>query len=452
MSAPDAVARALALAFLAGPWNRGGLVQRGRDVLGARPAWLVPLVRHLLARFPEAPNDAPESLSQTIRRARSFRRGHAPGEPGSRLAKLLVGQPSMGCCRWPVPALAASGDIAAWLGVTTSELDWFADVRGLNAHGSAGPLAHYAFRWMPKPRGGYRLVEAPKRRLKAFQRKLLHEVLDLVPAHAAVHGFVPGRSALTCASAHAARALVLRVDLEEFFPSIGAARIYRAFRGFGYPESVAGLLTGLCTLKVPSSVVEAMPHPSFAERYDAKAIAARARTRRRLRHRHLPQGAPTSPALANLATYRLDVRLAGAARAIGATYTRYADDLTFSGGVEFAPRVERFAALVGAIAIEEGFLVNHHKTRVMRQAQAQRVLGLVTNQRPNVPRVERKRLEAILTNALRHGVESQNRECNPRFLESLRGKVAWVEQVNPAHATKLRALLAACEAARVPEG
>lgn len=452
MSAADAVARALALAFLAGPWNRGDLVQRGGDVLGARPKWLGPLVRHVLARFPNAPNDACEHLSRTIQLARSFRRGHDPGQPRSRLVKLLVGEPSMGPCPWPVPVLTTSVDVAAWLGVTPLELDWFADVRGLNAHGLPGPLAHYAFRWMPKRRGGYRLVEAPKQRLKAFQRKLLHEVLDLVPAHLAVHGFVPGRSALSCASAHAAQAVVLRVDLEDFFPSIGAARIFRVFRGFGYPEKVARVLSGLCTLKLPSSVVDAMPQPSFAERYDSTAIAARARARRRLKHRHLPQGAPTSPALANLAAYRLDVRLDGAARAVGAKYTRYADDLAFSGGVELARRVERFATLVGAIAIEEGFLVNYRKTRVMRRSQAQRLLGLVINQRPNVPRVERKRLEAILTNVLKHGVESQNRERDPHFLESLRGKVAWVEQVNPTHASKLRRLLAACEAAGVPEG
>jgi len=420
--------------------------------LGARPKWLVPLVRHVLVRFPDAPNDACESLSQTIQRARSFRRGHAPGQPGSKLVKLLVGEPSMGPCRWPVPALITSVDIAAWLGVTPLELDWYADVRGLNAHGLPGPLAHYRFRWMPKRRGGYRLVEAPKRRVKAFQRKLLHEVLDLVPAHPAAHGFVPGRSVLTCASAHAAQVVVLRVDLEEFFPSVGAARIYRVFRSLGYPDTVARVLTGLCTLKVPASVVDSIPHPSFAERHDPAAIAARARARRRLRHRHLPQGAPTSPTLANLAAYRLDVRLAGAARAVEATYTRYADDLAFSGGVELGRRVARFAALVGAIAIEEGFVVNYHKTRVMRRSQAQRLLGVVTNQRPNVPRVERKRLEAILTNVVRHGIESQNRERDPRFLESLRGKVAWVAQVNPTHATKLRRLLAACEAAGVLEG
>ena len=452
MSAPDAVAKALALAFLAGPWSRAGLVQRANEVLGERPRWLVPLVRHLLARFPDAPNDACDSLSQAIQRAPSFKRGQAPGQPRSRLLRLLVAEPSMGHCRWPVPTLCTSVDVASWLGLTPTELDWFADVRGLNAEVGVGALHHYAFRWLPKARGSYRLVEAPKSRLKALQRRVLHEILDQVPAHDAAHGFIRGRSTLTCARTHAGRSVLLRMDLEEFFPSIGAARVYRIFRGFGYPETVARVLTGLCTLRVSASVLGSMPRPSFVEHHDAAALEARARTRRRLRHRHLPQGAPTSPALANLASYPMDARLAGAARAVGANYTRYADDLAFSGDAALSRRAQRIEPLIAAIVLEEGFRVNHRKTRVMHQGQAQRLVGLVTNQGPNVPRAARERLEAILTNVLKYGLESQNRERHPLFLESLRGRVAWIEHVNPAHAHKLRRLLAACEAAGTPGG
>src|SRR5262249_43077974 len=150
--------------------------------------------RHLLARFPTAPNDAADGLSQTIQRAPSFKRGNAPGQPISRVVKLLVGEPSMGHCRWPVPTLCTSIDVASWLKLTPSELDWFADIRGLNAYGSASALHHYAFHWLPKRRGGYRLVEAPKPRLKELQQRVLHEILDSVPAHDAAHGFVKGRS------------------------------------------------------------------------------------------------------------------------------------------------------------------------------------------------------------------------------------------------------------------
>src|SRR5262249_8578009 len=113
---------------------------------------------------------------------------------------------------------------------------------------------------------------------------------------------------------------------------------------------------------------------------------------------------------------------------------------------EFARRARRFEPLVAAIALEEGFHVNHRKTLVMGKGQTQRLVGLVTNQRPNVPRRARERVEAILTNALRHGLETQNPEQDPHFLESLRGHVRWIEHVNPAHGRKLRRLFDACEA------
>jgi hypothetical protein len=141
----------------------------------------------------------------------------------------------------------------------------------------------------------------------------------------------------------------------------------------------------------------------------------------------------------------LDARLAGAAKLAGARYTRYADDLAFSGDALFVRQASRFDVLVAAIALEEGFQVNHHKTRIMRQGERQQLVGLVTNQQPHVPRRARERLEAVLTNGARHGLASQNREANPHFLESLRGQVAWVAQVNPAHARKLRRLLEICE-------
>jgi len=210
------------------------------------------------------------------------------------------------------------------------------------------------------------------------------------------------------------------MDLEDYFPSIGAARVYRLFRSVGYPEAVAQVLSGLCTLKISARVLGTMPCLSFVEQYDPHALATRARIRQRLRQRlrqrHLAQGAPTSPALANLASYRLDARLAGAAKSVGATYTRYADDLAFSGDADFGREAQRLIVLVAAIGLEEGFLVNHHKTRVMHQSQRQHLLGLVTNQQPNVPRRTRELLEAILTNAARHGLASQNRGANPHFL------------------------------------
>ena len=100
---------------------------------------------------------------------------------------------------------------------------------------------------------------------------------------------------------------------------------------------------------------------------------ARAALRRALAAPHLPQGAPSSPHLANLCVQRLDRRLAGYAAAAGAVYTRYADDLTFSGAAGLAPA--RLVRAVTQIVAEEGFTVNRAKTRVQRATQRQLVTG-----------------------------------------------------------------------------
>jgi len=91
------------------------------------------LVREILGEFRKAPNDADRTLREAIERTRSFKRGMAPGKARSRPNTLVVSQPSTGIRRWPVPELCTTPDVASWLAVAPSELDWFADVRGLNA-------------------------------------------------------------------------------------------------------------------------------------------------------------------------------------------------------------------------------------------------------------------------------------------------------------------------------
>jgi hypothetical protein len=154
---------------------------------------------------------------------------------------------------------------------------------------------------------------------------------------------------------------------------------------------------------------------------------------------HLPQGAPTSPALANLAAHALDRRLAGLAATAQASYTRYADDLVFSGGPELARQAERFAAQVGAIALEAGFALNHRKTRIMRQGVSQRAAGIVLNRHPNVPRREFDALKAILHNCLRRGPDGENREGLPDFRGHLRGRIAHQALITPARGARLLA-------------
>jgi RNA-directed DNA polymerase len=193
------------------------------------------------------------------------------------------------------------------------------------------------------------------------------------------------------------------------------------------------LLAGICTNSVPRDIWKGLPvEMNSAQLHEASTFYARP---------HLPQGAPTSPALANLCAYRMDCRLAGLARSAGAGYTRYADDLAFSGDDAFAKGVERFSTHVAAILIEEGFTVQHRKTRVMRQGVRQHLAGLVANDRVNVRRAEFDRLKAILTNCVRFGPESQNRENHPLFRAHLEGRVGFVETINPTKAKRLRKIL-----------
>jgi len=131
--------------------------------------------------------------------------------------------------------------------------------------------------------------------------------------------------------------------------------------------------------------------------------------------------------------------LAGLAKAAGATYTRYADDLVFSGDASFEQAAERFCAHAAAILIEEGFRVHHRKTRVMRSSVRQHLAGLVINQRLNVHRRDYDLLRATLTNCVRHGPKNQNREGYPDFKAHLQGRLAFVAMINPERAAKLRA-------------
>jgi RNA-directed DNA polymerase len=155
--------------------------------------------------------------------------------------------------------------------------------------------------------------------------------------------------------------------------------------------------------------------------------------------RVLPQGAATSPALSNLTARRLDNRLSGIAVKLGWTYTRYADDLTFSADGEAADKIGYLLARIRHITEDEGFTVNEKKTRVQRPNTAQVVTGLVVNQHVAVPREAVRRLRAILHRAGREGLAAQNRDNHPHFEAWVRGMIAYITMVDPDQGRKLRA-------------
>lgn len=158
---------------------------------------------------------------------------------------------------------------------------------------------------------------------------------------------------------------------------------------------MAHVLTGLCTTRTPSDVLRRAP--ARVPNRDLRLAL--------LRRPHLPQGALTSPALANLCGFRLDRRLAGLARSYGLRYTRYADDLAFSG---YTSQPKRFIDAVRSIVADEGFRLNEAKTRVRGAADRQLLAGLVVNATPAVPQDEYDALRALLHNASYTGLDEQN--------------------------------------------
>jgi hypothetical protein len=428
-------AAALASAFLDGDWTGEGLLRRGTIVVGhARPE-LRDLVRRVLHGYPRPPWDRPRELGAWICANRAFE-GVLECVETAAPRRWLPFQPAMGTMRWPVPAIPTAGELCHFFDIDPGRLAWLADVRSLERSVGAEPLRHYRYRWIRRAGGGPRLLEVPKPRLREVQRLLLHAILDRIPVHPAVHGFVPGRSAVSFARPHAGAGVVIRLDLEDFFSSVRAGRVFGVFRTAGYPESVAHQLTGLTTNAVPQAVWRDAPPVQ-----DGPAMQSRFRLGRRLAAPHLPQGAPTSPALANLCAHRMDRRLAGLAAAFGLTYTRYADDIALSGLLR-AVAARRVIELATGIVGDEGFALNESKTLVRSQGERQRLAGIVVNRRPNLERRAYDVLRAILHNAGRDGLESQNRGERPRFAEHLAGRVSWAVSLNPTRGPALGRLLA----------
>lgn len=369
------------------------------------------VVTHLLAllldRFPERPAD-PETIRAVF----------APliGERRHREFDDLAA-PKM---RFDLPELADYTDLAQWLNLTVGELEWFAD-RGHWLRTKNATLQHYRYWQVPK-RDGVRMIEAPKPHLREIQRRLLRSVLDRVPPHRAAQGFVPGTSTASFGWPHTDRPVVVRVDLRNCFSSIGIARVRAIFAAVGY-DTTARVLAELCTTTTPVADLRGVDH----------RLAAL------LRLRHLPQGAPTSPALANLVMRSMDRRIWGYAVRHGLRYTRYGDDLAISGDQTDPDQV---LWVVLRIIADEGFTVHPDKTTIMYAHQRQHLAGLVVNDQPRVARRDYDNLRALLHNAVRTGAHAQNRSGHPDFRAHVHGKIAWIGATSPRRRAALLALAA----------
>ena len=315
-----------------------------------------------------------------------------------------------------LPVLDSALDLANALGISLPKLRW------LTFHRRSATLVHYHRYEIPKRSGGSRRISAPKPALAAAQQIVLERILERVSPEFPANGFVKKRSIVSNALPHSGQRVVVNVDLEDFFPTVGFRRVRGLFKKLGYGDLVATLLGLLCT----------EPPRAPADLDGRRYFVA-------LGERVLPQGACTSPAITNLVCRRLDRRMVGLARTLGFKYTRYADDLTFSS--DRGDGVARLLYLVRRVLEAEGFRENQKKTRVMRRGRRQEVTGVVVNERPTLSRKERRRLRAILHNAAKSGLDSQNRDGHPRFAEHLAGRVAYAKMIDARSAAPLAAAL-----------
>lgn len=251
---------------------------------------------------------------------------------------------------------------------------------------------------LPKKAGGLREINAPTKQMKPIQRWVLDKILYKICIGDHVHGFVPKRSILTNASFHVSQDLVLGIDIKDFFPSIDINSVSNIFRSVGYTPKTADFLADLCT-------------------YKGK----------------LPQGAPTSPMLANLAVERLDILIDNYCKSRNFKYSRYADDITISGSHKLPMHKQKIIEIIE----RNGFVVNKEKTRLHSRSSRQKVTGLVVNDKLSIGRENKKKLRAIVHNILINGPVVENRSNDPFFRERIFGHLGYANAIDPEFATPL---------------
>lgn len=248
---------------------------------------------------------------------------------------------------------------------------------------------------IPKKSGGVREIEAPSDELKSYQLWIKESILDKIKISEYAKGFKKACSILNNAEKHVGKELVINLDLKDFFPSIQYHQVYRIFAYLGYTKEVAHLLTQLCTNK----------------------------------DNVLPQGSPASPVISNIVSLKLDKRLSGLAASYECNYSRYADDITFSGN----KGIKKMLPLVMSIITEEEFEINEGKLRLQYNFQRQEVTGLVVNKVVKISPLLKKELDYAIYYCRKFGVENHMQKigCVRSFYkEHLYGIAYFVKMIN----------------------
>ncbi|HEY9261863.1 reverse transcriptase family protein [Chitinophaga sp.] len=316
---------------------------------------------------------------------------------------------------WPNAVALANA-----MGITIGKL------RYLSFNRKVGHHTHYQRFQIPKKSGGTRVISAPMPQLKAAQHWILENILYKIKNNESAHGFVPGKSIVTNAAPHIGQDIVINVDLKDFFPSIAYKRVKGLFCKLGYAEQVATILGLICTEpEVDELLLDGRKY------YVAKTA------------RHLPQGAPTSPAITNLICYKLDRRFAGLAAKYGYAYTRYADDMTFSAKGAAADKAGQLLRAVKMFVKEEGFTLHPDKLKVMRRGDKHEVTGIVVNEKLSLDRATLRKFRALLHQIGHTGLSGKSWGKGKNVISSMEGYANFVYMVKPDVGAKLKATLTA---------
>lgn len=258
----------------------------------------------------------------------------------------------------------------------------------LNYHtySSNNKKRYYSFQIPKKKKGEFRTIDAPCEGLKTIQQCLNVIFQSVYTPHLAAVGFVPNRSVIDGARIHLKQKFVYNIDLKDFFPSVTAGRLFKRLQSkpFCLNKDLASIITDLCCYTNAEG------------------------------HNVLPQGAPTSPSITNFICERLDRKLSKLATAYGLKYSRYADDITFSGIANVFSEGSNFhKSLIHIIEEEEHFKVNTDKTRLLHRGMRQEVTGVTINEKPNVSRKYVKQIRSLIHSWEANGYE----EAQKKFLK-----------------------------------
>jgi retron-type reverse transcriptase len=266
-------------------------------------------------------------------------------------------------------------------------------------------VSHYREFVIPKRRGGQRIISAPYPTLLDCQQWIYQHILSKVPIHPSAHGFAARKSIITNAQVHVGKKYFLKIDIKDFFPSITINQVITVFKNLGYTHKVSFYLASICCYE-----------------------------------KVLPQGAPTSPMLSNIIANSMDNRLARLARKFKLSYTRYADDLAFSGN---SITVKHLHYITGIIQ-ECGFTVNPSKT-ILQQKKNKRILtGIsIAEGKIKIPREYKRKLKMEIHCIRKYGIVMHIRNQrikNPNHLSTIIGRIQFWLSVEPENDFAKKAL------------